>query len=595
MLHAKGRLRSPFLLHGRAAALALVCGLSFVASGALAQPSPETPAGVRRLAESGARTLALQRLEAAQPQQPDAPSWLEWERLRLDLLAGRGEHRAVLERVRGYPPDVIAQPGSALLFLHAARAALRAGDGADARRWLALVFGHAGTDALLADGLAYRAARQAVIDAYLAEGNADAAYRSMLRFQQEFAPLRAEEAERFVAGLVAAERYGDAANWLAQLDTRSPYAAILRLRAGLLPADAAIAQARAALAKGADPAALALLEAVGRAQNDRSLLIEAAELRLNLSPAEARVEQRSGTAATALWRLYDEAAQQAANQAQLLVGDDAAWLSHAVRMLSLQPPLGRALLGNLAQKAGNAALRSDAQMRFVLALEEAKLGQAALALFADEARFPIDGLDARIRYELGELAADAGRPDRALAYWRGLPPPSKLTLEQWQVRRLDVMIAAGSSDDALAVVRELLAPERALTADSRKRLLEIALEALGRFQLPPAEALLSGLRSRVQDAERFAVLTALARCHEAKGEPRRAAEAYLDAAVSVPAAEADRDALRAREAAAENLLKAGLREDARGVYDWLARHAKEAGVRESAARALRTLGSMALP
>jgi hypothetical protein len=562
--------------------------LILAAGPAFAQQSGDLLAGVRRLAESGARTLALQRLDAAQPKQADSPAWLEWERLRLDLLVARGMDRALLDRARTYAPGVVEKPGSALLLLQAARAALRLGEGSEARSWLAVAFGSAGADGFGADGMAYRAARQAVIDAYLAEGNADAAYHSMLRFQQEFAPLRAEEAERFVAGLVALERYGDAANWLARLDTRSSYAALLRLRAGLLPAPAAAEQARATLAKGMEPAALALLDAAGRLQNDPSLLIEAAELRLTL-PATGDASGRAGAVA-ALWQLYGEVAQQTANQAHLLVGDDAAWFSQVARISAKQPRLGRALLGYLALRSGDAKLRADAQLQLILSLKEMKLTAVALALFSDQDRFAADRLDPGTRYQLGELFADAGRPDRVLAYWRNLAPPANSTSEQWQLRRLGVMIAAGASGEAMTVIHELVADDRAFPADARNRLLDIALHALGRFQIPPAEAILTGLRGRVQAAERFTVLLALARCLEAKGEPRLAAEAYLDAALAAPAPEAEREALRARESAAANLLKAGLREDARGIYDWLARNAKDGAVRESAARASRSLG-----
>lgn len=569
-----------------AAAVALIYGVFAAIHDARAQQPADSPASVQRLAESGARSLALQRVDAAQPKQLDAPAWLEWERLRLDVLAARGADGELLERVRGYPPGVTALSGSLALVLHAARAALRSGEARDARRWLERVFAHTGTDALIADGAAYRAARQAVIDAYLAEGNTDAAYLSMLRFQQEFSPLYVDEVERFVAGLVATQRYGDAANWLVQLDPRSSYGAILRLRAGLLTADAAVTLARAALAKGPDPAALVLLEAAARQQSNRSLLVEAAELRLNGAPGKSSDRRRS---VIALWQLYGEAAQHTANQAQLLVGDEPAWYARASRILSLQPPLGRALFGHLALKGDSPTLRSDAQLRLIVALKEGKLALVALNLFDEAGGLAVDGLDPRVRFALGELAVDVKRPDVALPYWRGLAPPSHMTLEQWQVRRLSVMIEAGSNDDALSLVRELLFSERAVTTESRKRLLEIALAALERFQIAPAEALLSGLRSRAQDAERFVVLNALARCHEAKGEPRQAAQAYLEAAMSVHAPDVDRDALRAREAAAVSLLKAGLREDARGVHDWLARHAKDAGVRESAARSLRTL------
>lgn len=565
-----------------------LCGLvlALSASSASAQAAADTPASVRRIAEAGARTLALQRVVTAQPGRPDAPGWIEWERLRLELLALRGQDRELLDRVRGYGAPVAAQAAvAAVLYLHAARAAVRVGDGAEARRWLARGFAQAGAEVWSADPGAYRASRQTVIDAYLAEGNADAAFRSMLRFQQDFAPLRPEEVERFAAGLIAAARYGEAANWLTQLDQRSVHAALLRLRAGLLTPDAAAAQARAILAKGGDAGAATLLDAAGRMQNSRAAVIEAAEFGVAAAESEAGRQRGAG----ALWQAYAEAAQQAANQAQLLVGDDVAWLAHAARMQSSQPQVGRALLGHLAVTSANPKVRAQAQGQLVAGLRDARLGGVALALFDDAKRFPVEGLDVRTRHELGELAVEARRPELALAYWRSVPPPVSATMEQWQVRRLAVMADAGLEDEALALAGELTEGARPLTQEARRKLFDIALDAVARHRLKLAETLLRGLRARTQDAERIAVLGALARSYEAKGEPRLAAEAYLEIGTASAGSESDREALRAREAAAVNLVRAGLREDARGVYEWLARNAKDAAVRESAARVLRGL------
>ena len=64
---------------------------------------------------------------------------------------------------------------------------------------------------------------------------------------------------------------------------------------------------------------------------------------------------------------------------------------------------------------------------------------------------------------------------------------------------------------------------------------------------------------------------------------------YLQGASLAAAPESDRDALQARESAANALAKAGMRADARAVYEWLARNAADMMIRDRALRALSRL------
>jgi hypothetical protein len=406
----------------------------------------------------------------------------------------------------------------------------------------------------------------------------------MLRFQQDFSPLRAEETERFVAALIAAGRATEAVTWLPQLDKHSPSAAMLRMRAGLLTPDAAAAQARALFAKGGGEPALDLLASAAIAQKNRAVEIEAQEHRLNL----ARVESRETLArqASGLWTLYGEVGQQAANQAQLLVGDESAWVDRALRVSVQQPQYARALLGHVAFGGRNEEARARAQSQLIASLRDAKLALTALRLFADPRRFPVAQLHPNVRFELGALAANQKQPAEAVRFWQGLAQPPGMSAAEWRLRYAAALLAAGMVDPGLEAAKSALSGQ--LPPELIGRWIAIATEALEGWQLNAAESLFAMVLPLAQGAERINVLLGLGKARELRGEFRAAAEAYFNAAALYAAPDAG-EALRARESGAVNLAKAGLLDDARATYQWLAANAKDPAIRESAARALKNL------
>jgi hypothetical protein len=82
---------------------------------------------------------------------------------------------------------------------------------------------------------------------------------------------------------------------------------------------------------------------------------------------------------------------------------------------------------------------------------------------------------------------------------------------------------------------------------------------------------------------------ALAQVYESTARPREAADTYLDAALISTSPASERESLQARAAAARNLTRIGMHGDARRVYEWLVRNAKDPAARESAQRALMLL------
>jgi hypothetical protein len=567
------------------AALSAAAVLTFGQGVAFGQPI-DTPAHVRQIAEAGAHTLALKRVESLQPRDADVVDWFEWERLRLDLLEANGQHTLLVDRVRTYPDGLWLRREALPLLLPAAYAALRSGVPVQARHWLRQWFANVSVDGANFDRMQYRRARRLVVEALFAEGDAESAYRSMLRYQQDFTPLTADEAEVFVAGLLRLNRNSEAAQWLTRLGPRSHYAALVRIRAGLLSPAAAAVQARTALAKGYDVAAIELLEAAAQAQNDRAVLVEVAELRLNGTAPRGADDRSQSAGGIALWRSYEEAAVAGANQAQLLVGDDSGWLAHAQRVRSQQPSMSRALLAYLASKATSAGMRAQAQAYLLAALRDARLEVVAILLFADTTRFRIAALDPRVRHLLGAINADQGRLETAAAYWRGLDAPAGMSAEQWRVHRLAVHAQMGSRVEVQAMLAEMFDDNRAVGEESRRRLLDVARAAFDRNQFQIAEDVLQRLRVRAAASERASVSIALAQVFDATGRPREAADAYLDAALASASPASDRESLQARGAAARSLSRLGMRDDARRIYEWLLRNAKDPGTRESAQHAL---------
>jgi prepilin-type processing-associated H-X9-DG protein len=224
--------------------------------------------------------------------------------------------------------------------------------------------------------------------------------------------LDRDTAARFVEGLLAGGMDKEAVNWMAQLDDAGPVKLLLRLQTGLLTPDAAVEQARAALAKrNAPPAYWDVMQFAATTQRNNLLRVEAMEHRLHLaSPKSASV---SAALAEDLWRTYALAAQELANQEKLLVGDDSAWSDFGARRAAASATAGRAIFAFLAMNSKVPATRANAQLQLVYSLQSSKLSMTALRLFADASRFQVKDIDTQARYLLGAMAAENNRQELA--------------------------------------------------------------------------------------------------------------------------------------------------------------------------------------
>lgn len=494
-----------------------------------------------RLAKNGAPQLALAAVERDQPKDDQLERWFRWEPLHLSLLNELNRPAEVLQRIKASPAGAPAeiQPQ---VWQQGAQAAIKQGQGMQARDFLSRMLWQSDLD-----GPQYIEVRRMIAQSYLPD-KADMAYRVMLRYSQDFQPIRTSDAVVFTEGMLSAGGKEEAGTWVTTLDGLPALQLRARLASGLVSPEQAIAEARNALnsvpaqatstlklpaqKKNADPVATnssagfvsntdspgywkAVLQAAIM-QKDLSVQIEAHERLLNESSLTADAAE--------LWPRYFDLALQEGNRAHLLRGEDKAWLNLARDMAVGSPLSARALFAYLAIHAADPEVRSDAQAHLADQLLSAGLDIAAVRLFAGGGSIKADVLMAKARYVLGKAATQAGLYRHAARFWSGIAQPADdMPPDQWAFRRAQAFVYGGAYREAV--------------------------EAASRLPLP-------------ETIEQRTLLLALGELADGKGENLPAAGYYLQSA----GPSEDSLAQKARWSAARVLERAGLNQDARKQY-----------------------------
>lgn len=533
-------------------------------------------AATRSLAEAGAAQLALHRVDMLQPAAATAPpqkgsspgaspkgtpfgaSWTEWERLRLQLLVTRGAHDMLLQRVAAMPAGVEAAV-AADFHAAAARSALVIGRGAAARDQAGRALWAPGTDAAR-----LRELRLLVIRSLVHDGQADDAYRSMLRFQQDYRPLDPATATQFVDGLLDLKRVKEAVIWLGLLDERGATKLRLRLHTGVLSAADVAAQARAGIARSEDPAWWRVLLEAGERQTASALTIEALEQLLDRADASAADASR-------LWEGYLTYARSAANTHQLLAGDESSWLEFALKRKDTEPIVARAYLAYLARDGRAESLRRSAQSQLASSLIAARLPRAALQIFSVWPGDPAM-LTTETRYQLGSAAEALQQHERALQYRQGLPAPEGTAAAIWDLRMAGLALRTGRGDAVAGITRQLAAANTPIAAVQLPEWIALATQLADHGLADETQSVAGRVMPYADVAQRRMLLAATARALESGTQPLLAAEYHLRHVISAPQADA---AAEARLRAGLNLVRGGLRDDARVQFEWLLKNARE--------------------
>ena len=541
--------------------------------------APDDTAAVRRLIDAGAVEVALARIEALQPREVVAASWAEWEGLRCEVLSRLRRHAELLARLNTLPAGAGVAPLNAC-FLHASRAALGQNDPQLSRALAArLLWQRTATPSEA------KAVRSMVIESYISERRGEDAFRSMLRFQQDYQPLDRSVAERFAEALLDLGQDREALNWLGA-DDLSPARLRLQLRGATLSAEAVIRQARAAFARNPDRGYWrAIHEAAVRSGNG-ALQIEALEHLLQ--SADARDEAALSGAAQRLWQAYFDIASEIGNREQLLVGDDGAWADYAARRLGSEPFASRAFYGFLAQSARTADIRRNAQLQLAYSLSSSGLDYTALRLVR-RAGFEAEALDAQTRQLLGTVAAKRNEAALALELWNGVPAPVNVNAIEWQLTLARTALQAGDAEASANTMKQLLSGRPAVSPELAQSALELGQEMLDLRKLDAAQTVYELLVPVSDDSRAREALFGLGRAQELKGDAVAAAGSYLASALLAQGAAPDALAFQARLLAALNLMRAGLRDDARAQFGWLLKNSKDPALTEAARRGLNRL------
>lgn len=473
-------------------------------------------ATTQKLLSDGVRELALARIERLQPAYAQA-DWLEWELLRWDALrlARRGDD--IARRAEHLPFEQLPPARVTPIALLAAQSAFNTHRYTQARRYAAhaLWSGQATT-------IASKEARLIVIESLLADKQGQAAYRAMLRYQQDYAPLPKTQAVRFVDGLLELGADQEALSWLDQLDPNQPLRLLLEVRLGQLPPVEALERWQNSKQK-LDSHGLRLMRHLADELKHDELRLWVAERSVQLNRPEANVEH--------LWNGYLAYAVSLGNREKLLIGDDAGWQAVADRLNATAAIEARCLYAYLALNAGQEQQREQAALSLLAILQRDGLDELALQLFGRQTKLLLQRFDI-FRYELGRLAEQKKRWVQTDELWRDLTPIQE-TPALWRLRQARAARESGNDERGAAAWRQAVAAYLQgdpLTGDDWQLLLEIGRslsEGKGQQSLLPSW---QALATRLPSGGERNYWLYLAALLQREQHYDRAAEAWLFAA-----------------------------------------------------------------
>lgn len=562
------------------------CPFLFVlVAGCLALPAQAADLPLIRLQEiagAGAPGLALQQLDAEQPDAADdAARWVQWERARIEILVDAEAWERAAERLADLPPAA-PEPFRRWALEHRAAFRLELGQVGRAQALLRELIWTAGPGAQPAELQRWR---QLVIRSYLADDRIADAVTALRRFDQDYTRSPAEWAVLRTRVLLRAGRAAEAVDRLpgnSEGELRA-LGLLAQLRAGTRAAGQVHAEALAAARDEQRPAvdrarmwSVAAAAAAARsAPAQHALALERAAALAQRLPAADALFAVSGDA---LWSAWLDYGLQSGNERELLIGDDAAWFAAAETALPQYPVRARSLLAVIALRGG-AENRERAHGRLLDLLSEGEPGMAAgrYAYLRAGRYAAADSLPYTVRYRLVDDALrrnDVTEATRLLATLTD--PPADVDDFSWGLLRARVLVIGGRIDDGVAALHQLLDVNAELPGARLDRFLQVVFDLQGAQEHEAALDLLVRLSLRELPVQRRReLLYWQAESREAQERYREAARLYLRSATLADPRGGDPWGQTALYQAAGMLAKIGLIGDARRIYQRLLRVTRE--------------------
>ena len=551
-----------------------------------------------QLVSQGATELALQQLNAKQPNPLDAPEdWLRWERQRIALYQEAGKWQALITRI-DEQTSFIDHAYSEWFAAQQAEAMLELGKGTEARSIFRKLIWQRNTPT---DDKALSRWRTYIIRSYLLDNKANDAHAAMLRNAQDYPSDTSESGVLLRARvLLLAKRADDAAELLSSnknTANEKAFYLLAGLRSSRIPANKVIKSLNKAL-KNKKLTILQRLRLLAikieatSVEGKTGQFVTTVEKYLALTRDKHIDDGLFHIGGEKLWKAYLRHGKSIGNKKQLLLGDDESWFKEANKHKK-NPSRQRTLYGLLVQESRSAETREKANELLIKSLRKQVNGIEIIRhLYLHDANdISTNSLPALARYSLLEQALKESDINLASQLMQGLlQAPKGINPLLWELRRARVFVMAGKPDEASSVLEEVVNKNELADSQSLDRFMQVV------FDLQTVEA-------HEQAYQLFKILLAktglpkvqrelyywMAESRKAQARYADAAALYLKSSESKIGPQPDLWAQSAIYQAAEALANAGLVNDAKRLYTKLLRITKDEARRGQLQRRIQQL------
>jgi len=549
------------------------------------------------LAQKGATELALQQLNAQQPNILDEPdTWLSWERQRIALYQQAELWQTLIKRIdeqKGFIDPAYQEWFTA----QQAEAYLAIGQGSKARSIFRQLIWKRKTPL---EGKVFENWRSQIVRSYLIDDKANDAYAAMLRNAQDYPSDNSESAVLLRARvLLLADRAVDAAGLLSNSKTSKAKTLYLlaALRSARLPASDIIKTINKQLKNKKLTELkrlhlLAIKAEAGKAEGDALQTLLAIEAYLRLTRLEQLDDGLLRVNGEQLWQAYRAYGKLIGNKQQLLLGDDASWFAEAEKKpkLTLRQ---RSIYALLALESRLPATREKANELLIKSLQENDGGIEVMRhlYLNNKQSLPDKAIPALASYNLLEQALTESDISLASQLMQALQQaPSGVNPLLWELRRARVFVMAGKPDDATSVLKDIASKQDFKEQKFIDRFMQVVFDLQTIEAHEQAYQLFEALLAKVELPKITRELYYwMAESRKAQKRYADAAALYLKSSESNVPPQPDLWAQSAMYQAAQSLADAGLVEDAGRLYKKLLRITKDEARRGQLQRRLQQL------
>lgn len=432
---------------------------------------------VNTLIQQGAWESAQKMLDAEQPNNSDA-KWQQWEITRLNLINASpswpdSAYSHLLADSK-HSDNTLARQALALLF----KEAKNKQNSADIQKWGWTWLNRGASDA------EQRLIRRTMIDSYLWQGKIEEATTTLTRYNQDFGALNGEDLALLTQSFIQANATETARSWVNALPTGHPIQLCLIWKLKLLTPERLIPIVQQTQGRTPDVRYWQLIGALSPNHSQQQLQAFEVLAGKNIKPL-ADIPSVNGAT---LWQAYEAYGYQYAMQANLIQGEDEAWLKLATA--ASNPLDARALWAWLSQHAQDTNTKQQAAVFLHKSLTSTPEGRTAWLTLALEPQ--AQAMNTLLRYQSALLATETGDKKAESELWLTLNNrPDTIPYNTWHLQKAAALIHT-NQNIALTSLNALSTANEPLNAEQTDLTLSLLI------QLPQnAEALLTALKPKL--------------------------------------------------------------------------------------------------